>query len=307
MLWLRSYYMVNYCAFAPLPYPKDFLRLTSTMASKEKPHLLTLPQEIRDHIYSYLHHGVSLRIRTKHRAQHIRMQNAPIVAVLLTHSKLYHEYKDADCFKNLSAWLYWKSPWARPSFYVRPRIAPTIADSRALSQIRHLEFAQAVPTKAVLDLFRYDILSGEAFFRYLRVQLVPMLPRLKTLRFRTYYCIDVSTNYISFDTTDYVVNPVSVPRTICGLKMIQVATGCELRLSPRHDYHRLWSTTYFVYANEKASTKKVKFWTLEEAIDEQNDWFKYQPSHLEEYEKERKGISAILNAKVLNWTDKRMV
>ena len=65
-----------------------------------------------------------------------------------------------------------------------------------------------------------------------------------------------------------------------------------------------------MYANEKASTKQVNFWTLEEVCDMSDELVEYRPKYraaqLEEYEKMRKGVSAVLNAKVLDWTDKRM-
>jgi len=273
------------------------------MATKEKPHLLTLPREVRDNIYSHLHHEVMLRVPTKHRTQVLQVKNAPIVAILLTRSQLYHEYKDADCFKNLTGWLYWASPFGDPM--------PTIiADSRVLSQIRHLELAECVDVYYEQADFDHKIPFGEASARYLRVQLVPMLPRLKTLRFRTWYRIRTTTEHVCFESDGYVVVPVSVPHKICGLEMVQVAAGCDFTQSSRRLVHDLHSTTYFVYANEKASTKKVNFWTLEEVCDMSDELVEYRPKYraaqLEEYEKMRKGVSAVLNAKVLGWTDKRM-
>ena len=163
------------------------------MATKEKPHLMTLPREVRDNIYSYLRHKVMLRVPTEHRTQALQVKNAPIVAVLLTHSQLYHEYKDADCFKNLTGWLYWAPPCGDPM----PAI---IADSRVLSQIRHLELAEAVAVYSEQDGFDYKIPSGEAFARYLRVQLVPMLPHLKTLRLRTWSYTPITINHVCFES-----------------------------------------------------------------------------------------------------------
>ena len=107
-----------------------------------------------------------------------------------------------------------------------------------------------------------------------------------------------------------MVAPVSVPHMICGLKMIQVATGYDFTKSSHRLVLALHSTTYFVYANEKANTKKENFWTLKEVCAMSDQTVVYQPKYragqLDEYEKMRKGVSAVLNAKVLNWTDKRM-
>lgn len=78
------------------------------------PHLLNLPREIRDIIYSYLHHEVYTQTVVAVRGQGLplagntgaRLLNAPLVAVLCTHSRLYTEYIEADCFRNLSATIY---------------------------------------------------------------------------------------------------------------------------------------------------------------------------------------------------------
>jgi hypothetical protein len=78
-----------------------------------KPHLLTIPREIRNEIYSYLHQRITFQ-------DHILMkladgrsldatlcfENAPLISVLLTHSRLYDEYKESDCFRIPSAVLY---------------------------------------------------------------------------------------------------------------------------------------------------------------------------------------------------------
>jgi hypothetical protein len=181
----------------PLPTQNNLLRLPSTMATKEKPHLLTLPREIRD---------------------------------------------------NISGILYWKSPFACP------RTAST-ADSRVLSQIRHLELTEGVDTDPGEIEFGHKILSGEAFFRYIRVQLVPMLPRLKTLRFRTGYSYDLHTDHVCFESADYVVEPVSVSQTICGLKMIQVTSGCDFTMSHRRSFHCLHSNTLCTRTQKQAQRR----------------------------------------------------
>jgi hypothetical protein len=78
-----------------------------------QPHLLTIPREIRNEIYSYLHQRITFQ-------DHILMklfdgrsldatlcfENAPLISVLLTHSRLYDEYKEPDCFRIPSAVLY---------------------------------------------------------------------------------------------------------------------------------------------------------------------------------------------------------
>jgi hypothetical protein len=72
-----------------------------------KPHLLTIPREIRDKIYGYLHH----QIKTCWAWREIQSQpdcwdtavlivhNAPLLDVLLTHSRLRDEYLESACFR----------------------------------------------------------------------------------------------------------------------------------------------------------------------------------------------------------------
>jgi hypothetical protein len=116
------------CAAAPPPDPTQTTQHTTTARHQQgfpytrlaidryesamasiTPHLLSLPREIRDEIYSYLHHelelesplytaGVNEYIVTK-----IRILNAPFLGVLLAHSRLRDEYQKADCFLHLTA------------------------------------------------------------------------------------------------------------------------------------------------------------------------------------------------------------
>jgi hypothetical protein len=275
------------------------------MATKEAPHLLTLPREIRDSIYSHLRHEVVLRCQY----ESLQLQNAPIVAVLLTHSQLYHEYKETDYYKNLSCKLCWQKD------FPYGRITAIKADSRALSQINHLELSEAVS----LDSRYYKsviggpiVRSDEAFIRDMRMYLLPMLSRLRTLRFHTWYYKVISTDYVCLDSAHYVAQAAlvstSLPHAIRGLKMIQVATGCTL--SPLYSIHRLSVITSYVYANTKVSTNKANICSLAEVegwVDGLGDGLaKYSPSGLEKFKKEREDISVVLNAEVLGWTDRRM-
>jgi hypothetical protein len=77
-----------------------------------KPHLLTIPREIRNEIYSYLHQRIKFQdeilmqyAEGSTRDAHLCLENAPLINVLLTHSRLYDEYKESDCFRIPSAVL----------------------------------------------------------------------------------------------------------------------------------------------------------------------------------------------------------
>lgn len=82
------------------------------MASPAPPHLLTLPREIRNEIYRHLSHDVSLRFcgdgDTLVGPYTARLTNAPILSVLLTHSRLYQEYMDAAWCRNVCVSMDWE-------------------------------------------------------------------------------------------------------------------------------------------------------------------------------------------------------
>jgi hypothetical protein len=279
------------------------------MAMKEVPHLLTLPREVRDNIYSYLHHEVSRNYRN----WRLQLKNAPIVAVLLTHSRLYYEYQDADCYKDLDCVLL--SSWCND--IERPKTIR--GDSKVFSQISHLDLRIALksdplegepgdalyshPTEGSIG---HKVTTEQSLKSFIPRPLRPMLPRLKTLRFHTWHHKNIRTEDISLDPALYRLKPVSVPQTIHGLKMIQVANMCHFANDVDIvDWHVILSEGYYLYANTTAKTTKANFWTLAEVED--GTVGTYLPAYLVWLlEKEREGIAAVLGAKVLGWTDQRM-
>jgi hypothetical protein len=72
------------------------------------PYLPTLPRELRDKIYSYLSYEVVVECGWepvtwgvgKCKARRVVWENAPIVSVLLMHSRLHDEYLESDAFKS---------------------------------------------------------------------------------------------------------------------------------------------------------------------------------------------------------------
>ena len=79
------------------------------------PSLLTLPRELRDHIYSYLTQNLNFcvfydidnlsEVRSE-KAFTIHIENAPIAGVLLSHPRLHNEYLENPIFKTLTAAVY---------------------------------------------------------------------------------------------------------------------------------------------------------------------------------------------------------
>jgi hypothetical protein len=282
--------------------------MDSTMAMEDVPHLLTLPREVRDNIYSYLHHEVSRHYQNRR----LQLKNAPIVAVLLTHSQLYHEYQDADCYKDLHCVL----PSSRCKDIERPKAIR--ADSKVFSQISHLDLhvglrsdplegepGEAMYSHPTEESIGHKIPTEQSLESSIPKPLRPMLPRLKTLRFSTWHHKNIRTEDISLDSAGYRSKSVPVPQTIHGLKMIQVANVCRFANdADKVGWHVILSEGYYLYANTTAKTSKANFWTLAEVADV--TVATYWPADLERFEKEREGIAAVLAAKVLGWTDQRM-
>lgn len=77
--------------------------------------LLSLPRELRDQIYNYLHEKIALRwyyvpsnfpeSQGLNPIYDIQIEQAPLISVLLTHSRLKEEYVESVIFKRLSATL----------------------------------------------------------------------------------------------------------------------------------------------------------------------------------------------------------
>jgi len=79
--------------------------------SSPSPHLLTLPREIRDLIFSYLVKDIDLDWGYMifafpiggHNAVHVRYHDAPLLNVLLSCTQVYDEYSQGSCFKKPAA------------------------------------------------------------------------------------------------------------------------------------------------------------------------------------------------------------
>jgi hypothetical protein len=71
-----------------------------------QPHILTIPREIRDLIYSYLHHPVSVGWKVDRPevcCAMIEVQKAPFPNVLLTCSRFKEEYLESSVYADLDA------------------------------------------------------------------------------------------------------------------------------------------------------------------------------------------------------------
>jgi hypothetical protein len=142
------------------------------------PHLLTLPREVRDEIYSYLHHTLEMEVKLSVAEQEygfyepaaVHLENAPYLAVLCTHSRMYEEYNES-CFKNLSMCI--QSRWDGE------RLDMTHNDEyyeyeflQALAHTRHLQ----------IDLSGFEKSDVEGFIIWCHQNLFGSLKAIRSLR-----------------------------------------------------------------------------------------------------------------------------
>ena len=85
-----------------------------TAMSSFQAHFLSLPREIRDGVYDYLHQQVTFDLTfrfTRHRVvvNSARFENAPLRSVLLVCRQIYNEYRQSSCFRNLSIFIFLNS------------------------------------------------------------------------------------------------------------------------------------------------------------------------------------------------------
>ena len=79
---------------------------SQTISRTRDLHLLALPREIRDQIYSYLHQPVQLKWELNKHNVHcaaIQLPKAPIPAVFSTCTRLHDEYRESRLLRNLTA------------------------------------------------------------------------------------------------------------------------------------------------------------------------------------------------------------
>ena len=129
------------------------------------PNLLTLPREIRNKIYSHLYQAVTVLWACKGRARsnnhnedennlfemvELQIDNLPLLAVLLTHSRLHAEYLESQPFHNLHITVRLKIPVFSQSS--RHRMFPSSNDllqkqaEHILARARHVTLFVTAPT-----------------------------------------------------------------------------------------------------------------------------------------------------------------
>ena len=121
------------------------------------PHLLTMPREIRNHIYEHIHHKVKIVVYEKLLLYRIRVQQAPYVGLFLTHSRLRDEYTESKVFTNLSASFEWIDGFCPTLNYHHledKRLAPM------LIRLRHINVSVASTVNSSLAWSEFESLCS---------------------------------------------------------------------------------------------------------------------------------------------------
>jgi hypothetical protein len=91
--------------YAKSSCPAIFNQLTCRSDLAQPSCLLAIPRELRDQIYGYLHRPNKFSCRTRSTGGDIsiHVEQSPIIEVLLTCSRLHHEYLDSSVYTQLTA------------------------------------------------------------------------------------------------------------------------------------------------------------------------------------------------------------
>lgn len=184
-------------AAALIPVPVVFLIIAAGMDSPTgSHHLLTIPREIRNQIYNYLHKSIELRTVESFGTTKViaGIPNAPLMSVLLTHSQLHDEYRESDPFKNVAAIVVNVAGYAEHEKWCWTTDEKIAAkDDAALTHLKHI-------TLLMLDAHRgnmVDLIDG----------LMATSPSIHTIMIEEdshieSYCNDTLPKDLNFPTPD---------------------------------------------------------------------------------------------------------
>ncbi|KAJ8112735.1 hypothetical protein OPT61_g4966 [Boeremia exigua] len=262
------------------------------MAISPAPHLLTLPREIRDEIYGYLHQRLEPKSM---QVFQVTVSNAPLLPVLLTHSRLHEEYLQADCFRNLAAIV--QCRYEHPNAWLSNSTPLRARDIAALARVRHTTlFVAMYRVSTVLRAVpavqeKLDVLSRMGWRTSCQI----------TLR------VALKDNYLGFATNRWSLDPsvpltsrLSLQKSLAGMAMIQHAGGYKYELDFRTSIHHLFEVRVYLYAN----TPNEKLWTLKEASEWPgfSDYYKLQLARLNPEQRENR---APPSSPLLGWIDEQ--
>lgn len=217
-------------------------------------HLLTLPREIRDFVYSYLTHALSLRtIRYLGGTQtKVEVENAPCPSFMLVNSQIYEEYRE-NCMNNLTANIFDKWVHVRDDFWSTYRRC-AVLDNEALSKV----------SLVTVRLEKYqlrdpDFRPHKVHMDNLLLAISEMTPLLHTLQVAEYHCL-IGKSDVPFGDNDL---PEQLPTSFPLMTLKQSVAGRrQIYLVPLGLGRTLEGTdTLFRAVTFSALDSKVDLWT----------------------------------------------
>lgn len=278
------------------------------------PHLLTLPREIRNQIYSYLHKEVVVHTRREPSVSvvQLRLENMPYMSVLLINSQIYYEYREADCVRNLAARIdlsFDFQYWTQSPFMVRqPKVS-------ALSFVRHVTIVDKRPNSV-------GLVSIETF-------LENNMPMLRTVRYLEGFALEGlaktcvlhdSKLFSDWPLTHFDTDEQTVAGAFLGLPLVQMAVAkrvefyhpCLLGTDPfstwqlvqQHDPTGLFhAITTMKFVSYTIDDPKKYTWTPEQGNDCWPSRCPYPQDVLDSLTPEKQAQIARLSTALVNWKE----
>ena len=273
------------------------------------PHLLSLPREIRNQIYSYLHKEMKVhneRESTRFNVHEVRLENAPYTSVLLVNSKIYHKYREAACFRELAAVVnIGTSVWKDSAVSVKE------LDPSALSLVRHVTIVDKLFYQKKLERIEKYIRARMPILRTVRHLSVAGLPTF----------VEDSNLFSVWPPTHVDTEKHSPTAAFLGLPLAQMAIAKHVEDSDLSEvrygifdipdiselYHEVSTLRLVLYTTDDP---KKHAWTPEEGNDywaSRSHYSKYPQSLLNslspEEKLEKQAQIAMSSTTLLNWTE----
>jgi hypothetical protein len=276
------------------------------------PNLLDLPREVRDHIYTYSTHDLRLKwiqeaggwASKLSPVVNVQVNDAPIVSVLLTHSRLKEEYMQSTIYRQLSMTLRLESA-ARASTTAHSRslagsgTSLTTATVSMLRRVIHITIFVDCGSICTGSVYPNNVLCSD--LEQLLNILASPATRLASIKIAMQYDDGLS---LPDTMLDFAYLPGNffpgVPHALVGLPLVQRAGAYRLTrgetpshigaASPRVS-HSIDDTACYVYGKER-------YWSEEEVLEE---W----PNAETEAPEVGKGRKARLPNVIKGWREKR--
>lgn len=264
------------------------------MATTRAPPLLTIPREIRDQIYGYLYCKLELRHAPLQDLEAVRLTvtNAPIISVLLTHSRLRDEYSESRWFRYLSLNIQ-RGLKTKPD---RGFVGTDRRDRADLKLVRDANIDYTFHAGNAMEVARFD---------YLVHDLQNNAPLLHTLRISRRILVDYYTPRklprVETLRQQCLLSPLS--RNMRTLPLLQHVIGRILSFDPHDNHHEHHKVQEFAVSLFAASKAEEHMWTAQEMI----DWLiePYPEDLLEYFMEKEPAVYDMVSDQMLCWKEER--